>query len=567
MIKHFCKIILGIYLTTLFISCKKDYLSYDISNGVFNAAQVWYSDRNTRAFLTSTYYGLSSPTSTASSSSLASRYNIDGSGSMLSEGSDEAISTNTASIMYNMINGSWSPTNLVDDNYAALYSYIRKTNMFIANVGNSAVYPQSDTLELKSEAYFLRAYFYFELLERYGGVPIVTRVLSPTDNLIVPKNSYDEVVAQIAKDCDSAVVGLPLANGALGDQRTPLSWDDGDRGRATQIAALALKCRTFLYAASPLNNPNNELSRWQAAADVANQIIQSKADSLLTGPNYSTFWDYDVPGVAFNSEVIFATAPLQINSVDQNNAPIGFNSAKGICNPTQDLVDAFETKTGYPITDARSGFNPQNPYSKRDLRLSYFILFNGTSFKGRAVKSYVGGSDNVLSNINSTKTGYYMRKFLSESATWNSTPAVTRTRPWIIFRYAEVLLNYAEALNEVQGPVQSVYDAVNAVRARVLLPGLPTGISQDSMRTRIQNERRVELCFEDHRFFDIRRWKLANTFLSGDIKGVNIQSVGGTLTYTYQVVGNRVWNDKYYYYPFPQEQVNKDPKLVQNPGY
>ena len=392
-------------------------------------------------------------------------------------------------------------------------------------------------------------------------------VLSPTDTLNLPRNTYSEVVAQIVKDCDSAVIGLPLWNGVLGSQFDSLTWDDGDRGRATQTAALALKCRTLLYAASPLNNPTNDLTKWQAAADVAKQIMQYNVHTLLTGSDYQNYWDYDISTVTYNKEVIFATSALETNAIEQNNAPVGYSAANGICNPTQDLVDAFETNKGYPITDSRSGYNPQNPYFRRDPRLGYFIIVNGSSFKGRAVQTYQGGADNLPTNINSTKTGYYMRKFLSELATWNSVPNVTRRRPWIIFRYAEVLLNYAEALNEAQGPVQGVYDAINQLRTRALMPSLPTGISQDSMRTRIHNERRVELCFEEHRFYDIRRWKLGNVYLNGPVMGMNIIKSGSVLTYTPTSVANRVWNDRNYFFPFDQAEIYKNPSLKQNPGY
>lgn len=555
------------FVVIINFSCKKNYLSYTTTEGSYYSRQVWYSDRNTRSFLNDIYNGLSTPTSSASATTLASRYNIDGNGAMLSEGSDEAISSNPSSIMYNFSNGGWGATNLIDDNYTVTYNYIRRTNMFLTNVGTSAVYPATDTVELKSEAYFLRAYFYFELLKRYGGVAIITKVLAPTDNLNLPRNTYNEVVKQIINDCDSALVGLPLWNGVLGNTYDSFTWDDGARGRATQTATLALKCRTLLYAASPLNNPSNDLSKWQAAADVANQIIQYNVHGLLNSADYSTFWDYDVSSVTYNKEVIFATSALQTNAIDQHNAPVGYNTASGLCNPTQDLVDAFETNKGYPINDFKSGYNQQNPYFRRDPRLGYFILYNGASYKGRAVQTYQGGADNLPTNINSTKTGYYMRKFLSESATWNSVPNVTRRRPWIIFRYAEILLNYAEALNEARGPVQGVYDAINTLRARVQLPALPTGVSQDSIRTRIHNERRVELCFEDHRFYDIRRWKQGNVYLNGNIMGMNVVKNGSVLTYTPVSVGTRVWNEKNYLYPFDQSEIYKNPNLIQNDGY
>ncbi len=567
MLKNIIHPLFLLLIISSFFSCKKNYLSYSTNEGTYYSQQVWYSDRNTRSFLNDTYNGLSTPTSTASTKSLASRYNIDGSGGMLSEGSDEAISSNPSSTMYNFLNGGWGSTTLIDDNYSVLYNYIRRTNMFLANVGTSSVYPATDTVELKSEAFFLRAFFYFELLKRYGGVAIITKVLAPTDNLNLPRNTYNEVVTQIIKDCDSAFVGLPLWNGVQGNTYDSLTWDDGARGRATRTAALALKCRTLLYAASPLNNPSNDLLKWQVAADVAKQIIQYNVHGLLASTDYSTYWDYDVSSLAYNKEVIFATSALQTNAIDQHNAPIGYSTANGLCNPTQDLVDAFETTKGYPINDSRSGYNPQNPYFRRDPRLGYFIICNGSSFKGRSVQTFQGGLDNVATNLNSTKTGYYLRKFLSESATWNTTTNVSRRRPWIIFRYAEILLNYAEALNEAQGPVQGVYDAINTLRTRVQLPALPTGITQDSMRIRIQNERRVELCFEDHRFFDVRRWKQGNIYMNGNIMGMNIVKTGSVLTYTPVPVGTRIWNDRNYLYPFDQAEIYKNPNLIQNPGY
>jgi hypothetical protein len=278
-----------------------------------------------------------------------------------------------------------------------------------------------------------------------------------------------------------------------------------------------------------------------------------------------------VAASVYNKEVIFASTAAAQNIVESNNAPVGFTGALGRTNPTQNLVDAFEMANGKPITDPTSGYNPANPYANRDPRLALFIITNGSTFKtgtlSRAVETFEGGLDNLPTNVNSTKTGYYMRKFLSEAATYNITGAAQRRKPWVFFRYPEVLLDYAEALNEAAGPSAEVYNAVDLIRVRGGLATLPIGLSQVQMRDRIRNERRVELCFEEHRFFDVRRWKIAEDVFNQPIQGMKITKTGTTLTYTPFVVETRVFKAANYYYPISQTEINKAPALEQNPGY
>ncbi len=183
------------------------------------------------------------------------------------------------------------------------------------------------------------------------------------------------------------------------------------------------------------------------------------------------------------------------------------------------------------------------------------------------METFEGGLDNVPTNVNNTKSGYYMRKFLSSNATYNVNTITNVRRPWVLFRYAEILLMYAEALNEVSGPTQPVYDAVNAVRVRAGMPVLPTGLSQIAMRERIRNERRVEFCFEEQRFFDVRRWKQGETYFNGPVRGMKITKSGTTLSYSPFVIENRVFTAKNYLYPIPQAEIDKADKLTQNPGY
>jgi hypothetical protein len=195
-------------------------------------------------------------------------------------------------------------------------------------------------------------------------------------------------------------------------------------------------------------------------------------------------------------------------------------------------------------------------------------MVNGSVFKSpRVVETFIGGKDNVVSNVNTTKTGYYMRKFLYDAANWAVNLASNVRRPWVHIRYAEVLLNYAEALNEAQGPVTDVYTNINLIRTRAGMPVLPSGLTKDQMRLRIQNERRVELCFEEHRFFDVRRWKKGEEFFNKPVSGMRITKNGTMLTYEVFTVENRIFTDKNYRFPFQQSELNRATKLVQNLGW
>ncbi|MGF1925469.1 MAG: RagB/SusD family nutrient uptake outer membrane protein, partial [Bacteroidia bacterium] len=237
--------------------------------------------------------------------------------------------------------------------------------------------------------------------------------------------------------------------------------------------------------------------------------------------------------------------------------------------------------TGRLISDPASGYSATAPYTNRDNRLNFTIFVNGVVYKSpRTVDTFIGGKDGIGANVNATKTGYYMRKFFNDAVTWNQASNTLSRRPWVIFRYAEILLNYAEALNEAQGPVPAVYQYINLVRQRngVALPALqstnPTGngyvpATKEAMRLRIQNERRVELCFEGHRFFDVRRWKLGEEFFNKPVSGMRITKnpTSGAFTYERFTVENRIFTAKNYLYPISQSNLNRAPALGQNPGY
>lgn len=237
---------------------------------------------------------------------------------------------------------------------------------------------------------------------------------------------------------------------------------------------MALKSRLLLYYASPFYNTQNDVIRWQRAADVAKALISLNKHTLLSSVEFTNLWNYSNTPTQYNKEVIFANFAILRNDIESNNAPTGFNGASGRTNPTQDLVGAFEMSNGKPISDATSGYSPANPYVNRDSRLARFIVVNGSNFQSgvltRAGETFDGGLDNIPTNPNSTKTGYYMRKFLSTSATFNIPSPATVRRVWVFFRYAETLLNYAEALNEATGPGAEVYNALNLIRVRSAMP-------------------------------------------------------------------------------------------------
>jgi len=545
------QIFLGFCLSLLLLAgCKNDYLSFDYNEGPVSENEVWSSDRLARGFLNSCYNGLQS------------RYDIN-SGAMLSMACDEAVCSNVSNSINIINNGTWGPINTFDDRYKTLYGDIRATNIFLEKAPNSFIFPATDIPKLRGEAFFLRALFHFELFERYGKIVLATHSFKADENLDLPRNNIDQVVAQITADCDSA--STLIAAAWTGD------WDNANKGRATKASALALKSRVLLYAASPLYNPSNDLTKWSLAANAAKAVMDMNKHDLLSNTDFDNLWNYSIGATQYNKEVIFATSASNTNSIESNNAPIGFTGGLGRTNPTQDLVDAFEMSNGKPITDPTSGYVASNPYAGRDPRLNKFVVYNGSTFKtgslSRAVETFEGGKDNLQTNVNTTKTGYYMRKFLSQSASFNVTSPASQRRPWVIFRYAEILLNYAEALNEVSGASTEVYNAVNLIRVRAKMPVLPAGLSQAQMRDRIRNERRIELCFEEHRFYDVRRWKLGETLFNNPVRGMKITKNGTLLTYAPFVVESRIFESKNYLFPILQTEINKATKLDQNPGY
>jgi len=541
----------ALLLLSLFCSCKDDFFKPDYSQGPITEESVWVTDRRVREFLNNGY------------NYLLGRYNVDGSGALLASASDEAVNSNLNSSINVLNNGTWGPQRTFDSQYSNLYNGLRVVNVFLEKSPASVITPRSDLPKLRGEAFFLRALFHFELFKRYGKIVLATRSFNVTENLDLPRNSVDEVVQSIITDCDSAITQI--------DAGWTKDWDAANYGRATKAAGMALKTKALLFYASPLYNPGSDLNRWRDAAKAAKVLIDQNKHGLLSNADFQNLWNYTNTATAYNKEVIFATPAGTTNTIESFNAPIGFTGGLGRTNPTQDLVDAFEMANGKPISDPASGYNDQNSYANRDPRLNQFIVYNGSTFKtgslSRAVEIFDGGLDNDLTNVNRTKSGYYMRKFLSSNATYNINSATSVRRPWVLFRYADILLAYAEALNEAEGPISEVYNAVDAIRLRAGMPKLPASLSKEQMRARIKNERRVELCFEEQRFFDVRRWKEGETYFNAPVRGMRITKTGSTFTYAPFVIENRVFSAKNYLFPIPQDEINKTGNLDQNSDY
>ena len=548
-----------------FTACKKDYLTFDIYEGVVDEDDIWENDRFARSVLNVAYNGLQY------------RYDL-GEGALLADASDEAVISQPNNPVLTMTNGTWGPGNVFDDRYTALYTALRTTNLFLEKAPKSAILPVSDINPLRGQAFFLRAFYHFELMKRYGRIVLATRVFDKDENLDLPRNTVDEVVSLIKNDCDSAAAYIPaIWNGTGTTTSNGENWDTGNRGRATKAAALALKSRVLLYYASPQYNPLQDIQRWKDAAEAAKAVIDLNKHSLVTTANYPRLFNYSNAATLYNAEVIFATTAVNTNAIESNNAPVGFNGGKGRTNPTQELVDAFDMSNGKERLDPTSNYSDNNPYANRDARLALFIVTNGSQYKTgsltRTVETFEGGADKIdkpTDKIFATKTGYYLRKFTSDAVTFaGSTGLVSQRRPWVLFRYAEILLNYAEALNESDGDVTAIYSAINAVRRRAN-PSFPllAGLSKLERTNRIRKERQVELCFEEHRFFDVRRWKLGEQVFNKPVSGMKISKLANN-SYTYQrvTVENRVFDPRNYLYPISQNELNRSPKLEQNPHY
>jgi len=488
-------------------------------------------------------------------------------------------------------------------NWGTLYAAIRKCNEFLVNSAESPEVDAPSVQRMRGEAYFLRGYYYHNLLRNYGGVPLISKVYGLKDSTAIKRNTFKETVDYIISDADSAAALLPL------------KYSADNLGRATKGAALALKSRVLLYAASDLYNLNpskraevgymdegaGRQARWQAAKDAADAVMKLGVYQLYgadpapgdsTAKNYSDlFLDKQSP------ETIFCRLFSASNGAPNVGlwfSPNGYGGY-GENSPIQQMVDSYEMKDGTKF----SWDNPaeaKNPYANRDPRFYATVFYDGAHWKPRyadgvaydpvgIIQAFttltlpngktlpgIDTRNGPIENWNGSLSNYYLRKFLDPN---NDHKSIAQEVPWIFFRYGEILLNYAEACIGL-GQYAEARDALNKIRRRAGMPEFTATLNGTALRDEYRNERKIEMAFEHQRFYDMRRWMIAPKVMNEPAKGIKI-TVQGTdranrstyHDYKYQVfdIQERHWDDKMYFLAIPYEETQKNKLLVQNPNW
>jgi hypothetical protein len=472
---------------------------------------------------------------------------------------------------------------------------IRKCNQFMKNakssvIGNNASSDDENHLYDRNiaEARLLRAIFHFDLICWFGDCPIVTEVFEVTSDMNIHRTPAADALKWVADECDAVINDLPFyySNQAA-------NW-----GRVSGATAYALKSRALLYRASALNNPTNNATWWTDAAKAAKDFIEKNENAgkpyvLYTNSEHPTENVYyeSVADGRNNPEIILARSIWWTNQIEKVFMPVGFTgawSAAGRTNPTQNFVDCFEMANGKKIGDVGSGYDDQKPFDNRDPRLAQLVFYQGMTW-GRAdegeqrqldMRSNDGeqGID-YTSSMGGTYTGYYLKKWVNNISCKQGN---TFAHCWPIFRYTEILLNAAEACCE-SDDLSGAMSYINQIRDRAGMPQY-SGLTKDELRDRIRNERRIELSFEDHRMWDLRRWKAYDNAVANPsyditnssqqlltLYGVRITGTPANPIFTYglaESVNSRTFNKpKNYLFPIPNSEVKRAPNLGQNPGW
>jgi len=534
----------------LFLSCEKDILDLKPTEAYSNEA-IWQDEALIEAYANYAYKTLPWGFQRLSYRIMPYANMTDESSSRGSLSTIGLINTGNQSPAFS------GPMNVWTTNGRNYWDPISQANRFLVNIEVSPIEKQDFKDKLIGEMKALRAYSYFMLISHYGGVPLITTPFSLDDDFNVTRNSYDEVMSFVLTELDEAIEILPLVNEPA--------------GRITKGAAMSMKSRALLYNASSLNNPENDQQKWQNAADAAKAVIDLNA--YILADDYKNLFTEE--GGYSTKEIIWGrpqNVDIEIETIlERRLFPNGWAGYAG-SHPLQNLVKHFETTNGLQPEDDPD-FDPQNPYVNRDPRFYATILYDGAPFKERTVETFLPGgldtADGINSPWNASETGYYYRKFIDEDVCGCSGDASGNSAPtWIYFRYAEVLLNYAEASYMV-GDEATAREYINLVRSRPSVDMPDVTETGNALFERIVNERRIELVFEEHRFFDVRRWKIAEEVLTKPRLRmvINKDPATGDRTFTeeeFQPAGFNEWN---YLAPIPQEVIDQNSEIQQNPGY
>jgi hypothetical protein len=584
-----------------FQGCKKDFLDNELKSNLTETTQ-WAGETNANLVVSDIYSNL--PNYHNRAENLDNFTDDNDGGTYYGSWNFKQGNVNAASTNYGIWGSDTGPADIDKHNWDT-YRTIRKCNNFLEGV-NKYKANFSDVWYNKrvDEVRFLRAYYYSILFTHLGGVPIITETQNRSQDsskLYMARNTYEETYNFITSELAAVVASGKLA--------VKYNAGDADAGRATLGAALALKGWMELYAASPAFNAsvpasgadpnkvagfgNYNVNRWATAAATFKSFIDKygKGAPYKLYNNTGTLW-YEAN--KYNAEVIFDRQSVANtvsggqnlgSSFEQYGGPVwvlGAYYTWGNYNPTQELVDQFRMANGKLISDPTSGYDSQNPYINREKRFYDWIVYDGAPYK----MDWMPAADVIYTRIDKvnpskneidfgtgdvSNTGYYFKKRLNPLVRPGGGNASAAN--YIFLRYAEVLLGYAEAQNEAVGPDASVYEAINEIRSRSALHALQPGLNQMAMREAIRNERRVELCFEGKRFYDIIRWKIAEDVMNKDLNGMKITNTvpaNNSGVWKYEVVGlnhPHVFTPKMYLNPIPQPVRAQNPKLVQNPGY
>ena len=499
-------------------------------------------------------------------------YDLPGMNSLASACDEAEMAVSWSSVL-DYTNGSWSALN--SKSLWGVYSGIRAANYFLKETKNLTFSDLNATEDYaaqmkrfnryKYEVRLLRAYYYFTLVRAYGDVPFTTEVLTEAEANSIGRTASNEIFDFIVKECDAVASELPISYNGL--DADAAGGSNPETGRVTRGTALALKARATLYRASKLFNESGDKELWRKAALANWDVIQYCNENGIVLGKYTDLWGTNNYKA---SEVIFARRVGDTASPEYDNFPIGIENANSGNCPTQTLVDAYEMQDGSEPSES-------NPYVGRDPRFKMTIACNGDKWPNTnpdPLETYVGGKNGAPIPY-ATPTGYYLKKYLDGSidiSAGNSTGG--KRHSWITFRLGEFLLNYAEAtfrcldaVDDIDDELQmSACEAVNKVRARtgVNMPAFPAEMTKEEFWKRYKRERMVELAFEGHRFWDVRRWKEGG-FTSITRMQINKIAEGH---YSYQKVEKKlVWDDKMYFFPIPDSEIRKNGNLSQNPGW
>ena len=508
------------------------------------------------------------------------------SGAMLSSATDESVYSHAGNAIEKFYDGGWSATN---NNDASLWTKcwrgISYANLFLDKFKDETFEEYLTDLDYKAElhqyqnlqyeARFLRAYYYFLLVRSFGGVPLINSYMEADEANKQPRVNSDEIFQFINQECTAIQDVIVEDYSNLGNLQLK---SKNETGRVNNLCVLALKARAALYYASPLFNTNSDKNRWQQAAQANKELIDAcRNRGMKLSKDYSSLFQKD--NWQNSEECIFVRRIVaKSNSFEKYNFPIGLENAGGGNCPTQNLVDAYEMTNGLPITDPNSGYDPQNPYAGRDARLAMTVAVNGEQWPNNVLETFVGGA-NGQPIAYATTTGYYLKKYVNKSLTIGALNATSEQHHWVTFRLAEFYLNYAEAMLNLTGSGyetasglnMTAAQALNTVRTRAGQPNIATDLTASQFEERLENERFVELAFEGHRFYDLRRWKKAGEQKYRTIKSMQItKNADGSFTYTPQSDSQTrsYWDDKMLLFPIAQSEILKSGGvLTQNEGW